>query len=124
MRLILSILALFLYCFLGGSGVVGVCLERVHDDISEVCQDNGRSECDFGANDLAMLPAGTSAYSGMGGGSAPSVNPAKAARRFQNISKSTADSCSLIAFGAGIVEFQACIHSSRRYIHSICHLLI
>ena len=124
MRLILSILALFLSCFLGGSGVAGVCMERVHDDISEVCQDNGRSECDFGANDLAVLPAGTSAYSGTGGSSAPSVNPAKAARRFQNISKSTADSCSLIAFGAGIVGFQACIHSSRRYIHSICHLLI
>lgn len=122
--MILSILALFLSCFLGGSGVAGVCLEMVHDDISEVCQDNGRSECDFGANDLAVLPAGTSAYSGTGGGSAPAVHPAKAARRFQIFSRSIAAVCSLIAFRAGIVECQACFHSSRRYIHSICHLLI
>ena len=131
MKLVVLILSFFLSVF-GGRGAVS---GQYEEGPSSVVETTGPDKSE-GAPDYftqAILPAQTARFSGDGSSVNPSVRSTNSGRRTQVSPKfpfriikagKTIDRRHFFIFQEELHQFQTGIHSTSRYIHSICHLLI
>lgn len=132
MKLVVLILSFFLSVFSGGRGDVS---GQYEEGPSSVVETTGSDKSE-GAPDYytqAILPVQTARFSGDGSSVTPSVRSTNSGRRTQvspkfpfRITKAgkTIDRRHFFIFQEELHQFQTGIHSTSRYIHSICHLLI
>ena len=133
MKGIILIISLFLSCVSGGTGNrKDISEERPHGTVVS-STDRNTTEEKADLNDLAILPVRTASYSGNNNCSTPSFRSTNSGRRVQPSSKSgfriikagkVFDRNNFNTFQTVLLQFQSGIHSIRRYIYSICNLLI
>ena len=133
MRLLLLIIGLLLSC--GYSDRMSVD-EIVRDSargslVGSDSQDSGM--WGFDSKSLAILPTRTAGYAGENNSVTSSVRSTNSGRRAQPSDKDpfriikdgkTIDKNNFDTFRAELKQFPSGIHSTKRYIHSICQLLI
>ena len=133
MKGIVLIMSLFLSSVFCGIGAgYDIPEERLQETVvASIGKNTVEKSDDF--NDAAILPVGTALYSGDGNSSAPTFRSTNSGRRVQPSSKSSFrvikagkvfDRNHFKTFRSVLFQFHSGIHSIRRYIHSLCNLLI
>ena len=134
MKSFVLIFTALLSFFFGGNRANNVCDRSLqHTDAVVQCSDNDASGKKADFNDVAILPIRTVSYSGNGDSFAPSFRSTNSGRRVQPSYKSSFrviktgrvfDRNNFYTFQTDLKQFSSGIHSTNRYIHSLCQLLI
>ena len=133
MKLILIIIGLILSCNLSDRASID---EKVRDIVQGSVigadkQDTGTR--DYDCKSFGILPTRTAGYSGENNSVTPSVRSTNSGRRIQPSGKApfrvikdgkVIDRHNFYTFQTGLKQFSSGIHSSFRYIYSLCQLLI
>ncbi|MDO5442600.1 MAG: hypothetical protein Q4G10_02905 [Bacteroidia bacterium] len=131
-QLLLILSFLFSSLFSGGKGYYAENAEVVPSAVIEAAaQDSPDRNPNY--DTPALLPVQTAQYSGGNSHVAPSFRSTNSGKRTQTSQKSSfrivkdgkvLDKNHYFVFQAELHQFQSGIHSTSRYIHAICHLLI
>mgnify|MGYP003310171781 CR=1 FL=1 len=133
MKGIILIISLFLSCVFSGTGSRNDILEGRSGGTVVSSTGRNTTEKKTDLNDFAILPARTASYSGDGNSFAPTFHPTNSGRRVQPSFKSSFcvikvgkifDRSNFYTFQTDLKRFSSGIHSTSRYIHSLCQLLI
>ena len=133
MKLILIIIGFILSCNFSGSMPVD---EKVHENAQGVIvgsdnQDTGSR--DYESKSFGILPARTACFSGENSSISPSFRSTNSGRRVHASGKApfrvvkdgkVIDKHNFNTFQTDLKRFPSGIHSTNRYIHSLCRLLI
>ena len=126
---------LALLSFISGGDRTSLASDRnfQYTDAVIQCTDNDDKDQKADFNDVAILPVKTASYSGDGNGFAPSFRSTSSGRRVQPTTKFNSrvikngkviDRHNFYTFQTELKQFSSGIHSTNRYIHSLCQLLI
>ncbi len=134
MKLLLIIIGLILSCNFSDRSSVD---EKVHDiaQATVIGADNQDNDTrDYDSKSFCLLPSRTAGYSGENNNSVtPSVRSTNSGRRVQSFGKApfrvikdgkVIDRYNFYTFQTELKQFSSGIHSTNRYIHSLCQLLI
>jgi len=133
MKHFLIIIGLILSSYFGGSLPAD---EKVRDisQCTVVASDNrDTSTRDYDCKTFCILPSRTAVYSGENSSITPSVRSTNSGRRIQSSGKApfrvikagkVIDRHNYCTFQTELKQFSSGIHSTNRYIHSLCQMLI
>ena len=131
MKSILLIVSMMLSCLFSGGGRAAQVQNTAGAVVKTAEQKHADSHTKY--NTMGLAPQRTARFSGEDNTVSPSVRSTNSARRIQPSTKSafrlvkagkTIDRQHFRTFLTTLGQFQSGIHSTSRYIHAICHLLI
>ena len=132
-HIVIVITTLLSFVF-GGGGAGNACDRDPHytDQVVQ-CSDQDAPDNKTDYCNAAIIPVRTASYSGDGNNFVPSYRPTSSGRRIQPTTKfafliikagKVFDRNNSYTFQTDLKQFSSGIHSSFRYIYSICQLLI